>query len=145
GWGNLTRPEVGDFAWPTGANDDLGRHSVAYETSALSCVEGQASSSSGSAARHSSVYFIDARSPRHVRLFKLPSLFAACSAIRIDAHGNVLFYQARYEYDEGEIPIGVVLTEFRIRDGSYEPTGHTTTTRFLDAENVWRFTIQSSK
>lgn len=123
-------------------NDDLGNRAVGFEKLPYACVEGQSSSSSGTAVRHKSVYLFDARTTGHVKLYKLPSLFASCGAVRIDEQGRPLFHSANYIYSEGsDNPNGIILREYVISEDEFLPTGHSVSTRFVEPENVWKFEV----
>lgn len=127
-------------------NDDLGTRAIAFETLPYACVEGQPSSSSGTAVRHKSVYLLDAREAGKVKVYKLPSLFASCGAVRLDEQGRPLFHDADYLYAEGsDNPVGLTLREYVISRGQFRPTGHVVTTRFVEPENVWKFEVVSVK
>lgn len=127
-------------------NDDLGSDAVSFESFPYACIEGQSSSSSGTAVRHTSVYLLDAKGGGKVRAYKLPSLFASCSEVRLDREGRPLFFDARYLYAEGsENAIGTTLREYVISDGEFVPTGHSVTTRFVEPENVWKFQVAAEQ
>ena len=124
-------------------NDDLGTRAKAYEKFPYACVEGQSSSGSGTADRYWSVYLLDARVARKIAIYKLPSLFASCAAVRVDKHGRPLFYDADYIYANGsDSPAGLSLREFLIDRGEFVLTGHSVTTRFVEADNVWKFEVK---
>lgn len=136
------KPFPGEFT----VNDDLGSDAVSFESFPYACIEGQSSSSSGTAVRHTSVYLLDAKGGGKVRAYKLPSLFAACSEVRLDEEGRPLFFDARYLYAErSEAAIGTTLREYVISDGEFLPTGHFVTTRFVEPENVWKFQVAAEQ
>lgn len=127
-------------------NDDIGFDAVSFESSAHACIEGQSASSSGTAVRHMSVYLLDANGGGKVKAYKLPSLFAACSEIRLDREGRPLFFDAAYVYAEGsDNAIGTSLREYVITQGEFVRTGHAVTTRFLEPENVWKFEVAAEQ
>jgi hypothetical protein len=127
-------------------NDDLGNRAIAFEKFPYACVEGQSSSSSGTAVRHKSVYLLDARTAGKVKVYKLPSLFAACGAVRLDEQGRPLFHDADYVYADGsDVPVGLTLREYVISRGEFLLTGHFVTTRFVEPENVWKFEVVAVK
>jgi hypothetical protein len=127
-------------------NDDVGPAAISFERFPYACIEGQSSSSSGTAVRHTSVYLLDARARGKVRAYKLPSLFAACSEVRVDGEGRPLFFDARYVYAEGsENAIGTRLQEYVISHGEFVSTGHSVTTRFVEPENVWKFEVAAEQ
>jgi len=127
-------------------NDDLGPNAKAYEHFPFACVEGQSSSTSGTAVRHTSVYLMEMRANRTVAVYKLPSLFASCLGVRLDAFSRPLFNNASYIYTSGEdLPAGVWLEEYLIDKDKFVSTGHSVTLDFVEAENVWKFRIQSVK
>jgi hypothetical protein len=139
---NRARPFPGEFT----VNDNLGNRAVAFEKFPYACVEGQPSSSSGTAVRHKSVYLLDAREAGKVKAYKLPSLFASCGAVRLDEQGGPLFHDADYVYADGsDTPVGLTLREYGISRGKFQPTGHSVTTRFVEPENVWKFEVASVK
>jgi hypothetical protein len=127
-------------------NDDIGTEAISFESFPYACIEGQSSSSSGTAVRHTSVYLLDAKEGGKVRVYKLPSLFAACSEVRLDGEGHPLFFDAGYVYAEGSRnAIGASLREYVISGGEFVPTGHSVTTRFVEPENVWKFEVSAEQ
>lgn len=141
---DLTRAKTfpGEFT----LNDDLGSDAKAYEHFPFACVEGQSSSASGTAVRHISVYLMKMRSNRQVVVYKLPSLFASCLGIRLDAVNRPLFDNADYIYPPGEdLPSGVSLDEYVIDKDEFVPTGHSVALEFVEQENVWKFRVKSAK
>jgi hypothetical protein len=76
----------------------------------------------------------------------LPSLFASCFGIRLDAFNRPLFDNADYIYPSGtDSPIGVRLDEYMIDRDKFVPTGHSVALDFVEPENVWKFRVQSVK
>jgi len=127
-------------------NDDLGPNAKAYEHFPFACVEGQSSSASGTAVRHTSVYLMEMRPNRKVVAYKLPSLFASCLGVRLDALNRPLFNNADYIYPTGaDLPIGVRLEEYVIDKDKFVPTGHSVALEFVETENVWKFRVKSVK
>jgi hypothetical protein len=127
-------------------NDDLGSDAKAYEHFPFACVEGQSSSASGSAVRHISVYLMEMRSSRQIAVYKLPSLFASCLGVRLDAFMRPLFDSAVYIYPPGaDRPSGVRLDEYVIDKDKFAPTGRSVALDFIEPENVWKFRVQSVK
>lgn len=127
-------------------NDDVGSDAISFESFPFACIEGQSSSASGTAVRHTSVYLLDARGAGKVKAYKLPSLFAACSEVRLDRQGRPLFFAAGYVYTEGsDNAIGTSLREYVISNGEFVRTGHAVTTRFVEPENVWKFEVAAEK
>jgi hypothetical protein len=127
-------------------NDDLGSNATSFENFPYACIEGQSSSASGTAVRHTSVYLLDAKKGGSVRVYKLPSLFAACSEVRLDGKGRPLFFDAEYVYAQGsQNAIGTTLREYVISRGEFVPTGHFVTTRFVEPENVWKFEVSAEQ
>lgn len=125
-------------------NDDLGSDAKAYDNYSFACVEGQSSSASGTAVRHMSVYLMEMTSNRQVMIYKLPSLFASCLSVRLDAFKRPLFDNASYIYPPGaELPTGVRLDEYVIDKDKFVPTGHSAVLEFIEPENVWKFRVQS--
>jgi hypothetical protein len=127
-------------------NDDLGSDAKAYENFPFACVEGQSSSSSGTAVRHMSVYLMEILPNRQVAAYKLPSLFASCLGVRLDAFKRPLFDNANYLYLPGsDIPTGVSLEEYMIDKDNFVPTGHSVALDFVEPENVWKFRVRAVK
>jgi hypothetical protein len=140
----LKRAKV--FPGEIAVNDDLGPRAVGFERGPYACVQGQSSSSSGTAVRHYSVYLLDANATGNAKIYKLPSLFASCAAVRLDEQGRPLFYDAGYIYGPGsDVPVGLTLSEFVINRAEFVPTGHSVVTRFVEPENVWKFQVVTSK
>lgn len=127
-------------------NDDIGSDAVSFESAPYACIEGQAASSSGTGVRHMSVYLLDAKGGGKVRAYKLPSLFAACSEVRLDRKGRPLFFDAGYVYVPGsDNAIGTALREYVISNGEFVRTGHAVTTRFVEPDNVWKFEVATEQ
>jgi hypothetical protein len=127
-------------------NDDLGSDAKAYENLPFACVEGQSSSASGTAVRHVSVYLMELRPNRQISAYKLPSLFASCLDVRLDAFKRPLFDSAVYIYPSGtDLPSGVRLEEYVIDKDKFVPTGHSVALDFVEPDNVWKFRAQRIK
>lgn len=123
--------------------DDFGPQPVAYKAGDLGCIEGQPSSSSGTAVRHFAVYLIDMRRRQIPKLYKLPSMFGSCQGVRMDSNGNVLFDDVVYRYRQGgDTSSGIVFVEQRIRRDQFERTGRTQSASFVEEENVWKFALE---
>jgi hypothetical protein len=136
------KPFPGEFT----LNDDLGSHAISFEFFPYACIQGQSSSASGTAVRHMSVYLLDAGEGRKVKAYKLPSLFAACSEVRLDQEGRPLFFEAEYVYAKGsESAVGTTLREYVISHRGFTATGHSVTTRFVEPENVWKFEVAAEE
>lgn len=141
---DLTRAKAfpGEFT----INDDLGPYVKAYENFPFACIEGQSSSASGTAVRHVSVYLMEMKPNRQILTYKLPSLFASCLGVRLDALKRPLFDSADYVYvPETDVAMGVKLDEYIIDMEKFSPTGHSVALYFLEPENVWKFRVQSVK
>jgi hypothetical protein len=127
-------------------NDDVGSNAISFVNFPYACIEGQSSSASGTAVRHTSVYLLDARGGGKVRAYKLPSLFAACSEVRLDQAGRPLFFDADYVYAKGsESAVGATLREYMIDEREFVLTGHSVKTRFVEPENVWKFEVAAEQ
>ena len=90
-----------------------------------------------------SVYLLDAKGGGKVKAYKLPSLFAACSEVRLDRDGRPLFFDAEYVYVAGsDNAIGTALRECVISNADFVRTGHAVTTRFvsptMSGSSKWR-------
>ena len=138
--------EAKPFPREVTVNDDVGSDAVSFESFPYACIEGQSASSSGTAIRHTSVYLLDAKGGGKVKAYKLPSLFAACSEVRLDREGRPLFFAAGYVYTEGsDNAIGTSLREYVINNGEFVRTGHAVRTRFVEPENVWKFEVAAEQ
>jgi hypothetical protein len=84
------------------------------------------------------------RPNRQVITYKLPSLFASCLGVRLDAFKRPLFDDANYIYSSGsDIPTGVRLEEYMIDKDKFIPTGHAVSLDFVEPENVWKFRVHT--
>jgi hypothetical protein len=127
-------------------NDDVGSHAISFVNFPYACIEGKSSSASGTAVRHTSVYLLDAKEGGRVKAYKLPSLFAACSEVRLDEQGRPLFIDADYVYEKGsETPLGVILREYVLDNRKFISTGQLVMTRFVEPENVWKFEVSTKR
>lgn len=120
---------------------DLGIGTEAFISGDRVCLENTPASASGSAVRHRAVYLIwDDSQPT---ILKLPSLFASCLGIR-QINGRPAFDKIEYRYvDNQDQPNGVTFTEYILRGDLFVATGHTVIGKFLEAENVYRFSLDS--
>ncbi|MDF3836060.1 hypothetical protein P3W85_24355 [Cupriavidus basilensis] len=135
----LTRARL--FPGESTTPDDLGRGTEVYFANGYVCLENTPSSASGTAARHMAVYLI--RTGSTPQLFKLPSLFASCLGIR-RVGGDIAFPRVTYDYAlQRDVPDGVVFTEYRLRGQGFVATSRQVAARFVEAGNVYRFTITS--
>jgi hypothetical protein len=108
------------------------------------CVEGVAPSSSGTAGRHVHVtlMLLSAKSMRYER-YELPSLFASCLGIWRDESRAVHFFDVRYLWPEGQPQAeGVRFVDHVIADGRMNPAGTVLQARFIEPDNVYRFSVQ---
>ncbi|WP_426177964.1 hypothetical protein [Massilia sp. TWR1-2-2] len=137
-----SKPFRGEFT----VNDDIGSHAISFVNFPYACIEGKSSSASGTAVRHTSVYLLDAKEGGRVKAYKLPSLFAACSEVRLDRHGRPLFFDADYVYEKGsESAVGVILREYVLNNREFVSTGHSVKTHFVEPENVWKFEVATEQ
>lgn len=125
-------------------DDDLGPRALSYEAYPYACVEGQGVSPNGTAVRYKSVYLMEMTGPGKVEVYKLSSLFASCTSVRLDHRKRPLFYDADYVYAAGsENPVGLTLREYVIDRGEFVPTGQLVTTRFVEPGDVYKFEIEA--
>ena len=118
---------------------------INWKVAAVACVEDQSSSASGTAVRHMSVYLIEMQLNRQVVACKLPSLFASCLGVRLDALERPVFDNADYIYPlEADLAVGIRLNEYVINKDKFVPTGHSVVLEFIEPENVWKFRVQSA-
>ncbi len=129
------------FPGETISAGDLGRGTVAYFTSGWTCIENTPSSASGTAVRHKAVYLIRTGS-RQAASWKLPSLFASCTNVRLDME-QIRFDKAEYRYKAGQdFPVGVLFREHLIGpNNEFAPTGQERSASFVEPENVYRFSV----
>lgn len=125
-------------------DDDLGPRALSYEAYPYACVEGQGASPNGTAVRYKSVYLIEMTGSGKVEVYKLSSLFASCTSVRLDHRRRPLFYDADYVYATGsEDPVGLTLREYVIDRGEFVATGHMVTTHFVEPGDVYKFEIEA--
>ena len=102
-------------------------------------LENTPASASGSAVRHKAVYLI--KTSNRPAATKLPSLFASCLGIRL-IDGRPVFDRIEYLYEGNQDqPSGVTFSEYVLRGDSFAATGHAVTAKFVDSENVYRFSV----
>jgi hypothetical protein len=125
------------------SNSDLGLGTTVYFSTGWVCVENTPASASGTAVRHKVVYLIK-QSGKQQQGWKLPSLFASCTAIRIQK-GQVQFDKVTYRYLDGQDePQGVMFKGYAIQGNKFVATGGERTSTFLEAGNVYKFSIESN-
>ncbi|MDB5822111.1 MAG: hypothetical protein JWR21_815 [Herminiimonas sp.] len=123
-------------------DDDLGPRALAYEAYPFACVEGQGPSPNGTAVRYKSVYLMEMTNLGKVVVYKLSSLFASCTSVRLDERKRPLIYDADYVYSAGsDTPVGLTLREYLIDHGEFVVTGNIVTTRFVEPGNVYKFEV----
>lgn len=109
----LKRSRIRPFPGEAVGETDLGMGTVAYFSPNWTCVENTPTSASGSAVRHRVVYLIR-RGTKGYEAWKLPSLFAYCTSIRVKGK-EALVQEASYRYVDGkDDPTGVVFREFSL-------------------------------
>jgi hypothetical protein len=92
-----------------------------------------------------SVHLIEMGLNHRVVTYKLPSLFASCLGVRLNALTRPLFDNADYIYPpEADLPVGVKLDEYVINKDKFVPTGHSVSLEFVEPENVWKFRVKSA-
>ena len=122
----------------------LGDRATLYANDDFVCVEGVAPSASGTASRHTQVTLVTQPYARSASRFELPSLFASCLGLHRGEQGQVLFYQASYRYARGRDEAdGVIFSEFALESGAFRKTDRTVYTTFVEAGNVYRFSVAS--
>lgn len=127
-------------------NDDLGQHALAYVNKNFLCFEGHSSSSSGTAVRHNSVYFIKNWNYKKSKIYKLPSLFSSCLSIEINSNNEIIFPKIDYIYEnEQKPPIGVIENYYLINDVKFSKTNQKQVLKFTEQDNVWKFYAESEK
>lgn len=109
------------------------------------CIESQPSSASGTAARHvQASLIVRPFAKRGAMRFQLPSLFGSCLGLRRDASGRPLVLRANYRWPQGEdLPVGVDFADHALVGQQWLATGRVLSTRFVEPENVYRFTATS--
>ncbi len=123
---------------------DLDGGTEVYFSNAYTCLEDIPSSASGSAVRHKSVYLINTKI-KPLLFVKLPSLFGSCLGIRINKNGKIAFDKVSYRYAANEdSPNGVMLTEYSLEDRRFSLTNLSIKTKFVEPDNVYKFSIDPS-
>lgn len=109
------------------------------------CLEASAVSASGSAARHIELYVFMLTKKRSIADFwKLPSLFATCKGIRINAKKDIIFPKISYRYEDAyDFPVGTIIEDYSIMGEHFQPSRHVTRADFVDPENVYKFVIKT--
>lgn len=137
----LNRQRVKAFSDEIPSDSDLGLGTTAYFAVGWTCVENTPTSASGSAVRHKAVYLIK-QTGRTQQVWKLPSLFASCTAIRVQ-NNLVSFDKVSYRYSDGhDEPQGVEFTEYCIKGNMFIATPNKRSATFVDPGNVYKFSIQ---
>lgn len=122
---------------------DLGIGTKGFFARSYACLENTPASASGTAVRHKSVYLI--RTNAKPKAFKLPSLFASCLGIWL-IDGQPAFNKVEYRYeDQQDQPSGVTFTEYLLRGNAFIATGHKVFARFVEQENVYRFSVETEE
>ncbi len=137
----LKRSRIQPFPGEAVGETDLGMGAVAYFSPNWTCVENTPTSASGSAVRHRVVYLIR-RAAKGYEAWKLPSLFAHCTSIRVKGK-EVLVQEASYRYVDGkDEPTGVVFRELSLTKGRFVPTDIRRSIIFVEPGNVYKFTLK---
>ena len=120
----------------------LGKGPVLYTgNTSYICLEGN-NSNGRTGDRYTSVYLFDVEHLTPPVLYKLPSLFASCLNIRLDARKNFVFDKASYRYKlNSEQLEGLNLIEYFMKDKRFISTGNKVVTKFIESENVFKFSI----
>lgn len=136
----LKRSRIQPFPGEAVGETDLGMGAVAYFSPSWICVENTPTSASGSAVRHRVVYLIK-RGVKGYDGWRLPSLFAHCTSIRMKSQ-RILVQEASYRYVEGQdLATGVTLNEFALLKGKFAPTGVSRSITFTEPGNVYKFNV----
>lgn len=136
----LKRSRIRPFPGEAVGETDLGMGTVAYFSPSWTCVENTPTSASGSAVRHRVVYLIR-RGAKGYEAWKLPSLFAHCTSIRLKGKA-VLVQEASYRYVDGQVdPTGVNFREFVLNKGRVTPTDVRRSITFVQSANLYEFTL----
>lgn len=137
----LNRQRVKAFPDEIASESDLGIGTTAYFSAGWTCVENTPTSASGSAVRHKAVYLIK-QTGRTQQAWKLPSLFASCTAIRFQ-YNLVTFDKVTYRYSDGQDEAqGIEFTEYRIKGNKFIATPNKRSVSFVDPGNVYKFSIK---
>lgn len=138
----LKRNRIQSFPGEAVGETDLGMGAVAYFSPNWICVENTSTSASGSAVRHRVVYLIK-RDRRGYEAWKLPSLFAHCTSIRLKGKA-VLVQEASYRYVDGkDEPEGLNFREFSLVKGRFNPTEVRRSITFVEPGNLYKFTLDA--
>jgi len=138
----LNRNRIQPFPGEAVGETDLGMGAVAYFSPGWTCVENTPMSASGSAVRHRVVYLIK-RGTKGYQAWKLPSLFAHCTSIRVKGQ-RILVQAASYRYVDGQdSPMGVIFREFSLDEGRFTPTHVTQSITFVEPGNVYKFLLDA--
>lgn len=122
------------------SNTDLGARTSVYFSHSWLCVENTPASASGTAVRHKNVYLIK-QADRRLQGWKLPTLFASCTAIRAQ-NKMITFDKVTYRYLDGQDePQGADFKEFAIRGTAFVATGVARSSTFVEAGNVYKFFV----
>lgn len=136
----LKRSRIQPFPGEAVGETDLGMGAVAYISPNWTCVENTPTSASGSAVRHWVVYLIRGATKGY-EAWKLPSLFAHCTSIRLKGK-EVLVQEASYRYIDGkDEPTGVVFREYSLTKGRFGPTDVTRSITFVEPGNMYKFNL----
>jgi hypothetical protein len=136
----LKRSRITPFPGEAVGETALGMGTVAYFSPNWTCVENTPTSASGSAVRHRVVYLIR-RAAKGYEAWKLPSLFAHCTSIRVKGK-EVLVQEASYRYVDGkDEPTGVVFRELLLTKGRFVPTDVRRSITFVAPGNMYQFTL----
>jgi hypothetical protein len=121
----------------------LGSRANLYATPDYICIEGVPSSSNGTAQRHVQVSLIEHPfSRKGATRYELPSLFNSCLGIYHGSQGQIRFFQATFEWLEGQDePKGVIFTEHLLDNGQFRATGTVLKSSYTEPGNVYRFTV----
>ena len=123
------------------SNSDLGLGTTVYFSTGWVCVENTPASASGTAVRHKVVYLIK-QSGKQQQGWKLPSLFASCTAIRIQK-SQVQFDKVTYRYLDGQDePQGVMFKGYAIQGNKFVALGSLRSSTFVEAGNVYKFSVE---
>lgn len=138
----LKRNRIQPFPGEAVGETDLGMGAVAYFSPNWICVENTPLSASGSAVRHKVVYLIR-RTAKGCEAWKLPSLFAHCTSIRVKRQ-QILVQEASYRYVDGQDnPTGVTFREFALTKGRFIPTHVKQSITFVEPGNVYKFFLDA--
>lgn len=138
----LKRNRIQPFPGEVVGETDLGMGAVVYFSPGWTCIENTSMSASGSAVRHRVVYLIN-RGTNGYQAWKLPSLFAHCTSIRMKRL-QILVQEASYRYTDGQAnPTGVRFGEFALTKGRFTPTHVKQTITFAEPGNVYKFFLDA--